>query len=80
MGRSSNQLVVPNWLRRQKLEYSRSSFCQDYAKTSLDSAVHVKKINVKKVPLRSMPLIDMPFKRVAVDIVEPIATPSEAGH
>ena len=34
---------------------------------------------VKKVPLGSMPLIDMPFKRVAVDIVGPIAAPSEAG-
>ena len=27
-----------------------------------------------------MPLIDTPFKRVAVDIVGPIAPPSEAGH
>ena len=27
-----------------------------------------------------MPLIDRPFKRVAVDIVGPIAPPSEAGH
>ena len=40
----------------------------------------IKKGIVKKVPLGSMPLIDMPFKRVAVDIVEPIAAPSEAGH
>ena len=52
---------------------------------SLDSAIpvcqrRVKKGNVKKVPLGSMPLIDMPFKRVAVDIVGPIAPPSEAGH
>ena len=36
--------------------------------------------NVKKVPLGSMPLIDMPFKRVAVDIIAPIAPLSEAGH
>ena len=36
--------------------------------------------SVKKVPLGSMPLIDTPFKRVAVDIVGPIAPPSEAGH
>ena len=36
--------------------------------------------SVKKVPLGSMPLIDTPFKRVAVDIVRPIAPPSEAGH
>ena len=40
----------------------------------------VKKCNVKKLPLGSMPLIDTPFKRVAVDIVGPIAPPSEAGH
>ena len=40
----------------------------------------VKRGSVKKVPLGSMPLIDTPFKRVAVDIVGPIAPPSEAGH
>ena len=40
----------------------------------------VKKDNVKKVPLGSTPLIDTPFKRVAVDIVWPIAPPSEAGY
>ena len=40
----------------------------------------VKRGSVKKVPLESMPLIDTPFKRVAVDIVRPIAPPSEAGH
>ena len=40
----------------------------------------VKRGNVRKVPLGSMPLIDTPFKRVAVDIVGPIAPPSEAGH
>ena len=41
----------------------------------------VKRGSVKKVPLGSMPLIDTPFKRVlAVDIVGPIASPSEAGH
>ena len=39
-----------------------------------------KKGNIKKVPLRSMTLIDTPFKRVVVDIVGPIAPPSEAGH
>ena len=27
-----------------------------------------------------MPLIDTPFNRVAVDIIGPIAPPSEAGH
>ena len=40
----------------------------------------VKNGNVQKVPLGSRPLIDMPFKRVAVDIVGPIAPPSEAGR
>ena len=40
----------------------------------------VKKGNVKKVPLGSMSLIDMPFKRVAVDIIRPIAPLSEAGR
>ena len=40
----------------------------------------IKRGSVKKVPLGSMPLIDTPFKRVAVDIVGPIAPPSEAGH
>ena len=39
-----------------------------------------KRGSVKKVPLGSMPLIDTPFKRVAVDIVRPMAPPSEAGH
>ena len=37
----------------------------------------VKRGSVKKVPLGSMPLIDTPFKRVAVDIVGPIAPPSK---
>ena len=40
----------------------------------------VKKDIVKKVPLGSMRLIDTPFKRVAVDIVRPIAALIEAGH
>ena len=40
----------------------------------------VKNGNVNKVPLESMPLIDTPFKRVAVDIVGPIAPLSETGH
>ena len=35
---------------------------------------------MKKVPLGFMLLIDAPFKRVAVDIVGPIAQQSEAGH
>ena len=40
----------------------------------------VEKGNVKKVPSGSMPLINTPFKRVAVDIVGPIAPTSEEGH
>ena len=40
----------------------------------------VKRGSVKKVPLGSMPLINTLFKRVAVDIVGPIAPLSEAGH
>ena len=40
----------------------------------------IKKGNIKKVPLGFMPLIDTPFKRVAIDIIGPIAPPSEAGH
>ena len=40
----------------------------------------VKRGSVKKVPQGCMPLIDTPFKRVAVDIVRPIAPQSEAGH
>ena len=39
-----------------------------------------KRGSVKKVPLGSMPLIDTPFRRVAVDIVGPIAPPGEAVH
>ena len=40
----------------------------------------VKTGSVKKIPLGPKPLIDMPFKRVAVDIVRLIASPSEGGH
>ena len=40
----------------------------------------VKKGIVKKVPLGAMPQIDTPSKSVAVDIIGPIAPPSEAGH
>ena len=32
-----------------------------------------QKGSVKKMPLVSMPLIDTPFKKIAVDIVGPIA-------
>ena len=38
----------------------------------------VKRGSVKNLPLGSMSLISMPFKRVVVDIVGPIAPPSDA--
>ena len=38
------------------------------------------KASVPRVPLGDMPLIDMPFRRVAVDLVGPISSPSEKGH
>ena len=44
-----------------------------YAKEQSRRAIY------KKAPFRSMPLIDTLFKRIAVDIVGPIAPLSEAG-
>ena len=67
--------ILPNFfwpgLRQDVIRFCRS--CDVCQRT-------VKWGSVKKVPLGSMPLIDTPFKRVAVDIVGPIAPPSEAGH
>ena len=67
--------ILPNFfwpgLRQDVIRFCRS--CDVCQRT-------VKRGSVKKVPLGSMPLIDTPFKRVAVDIVRPIAPPSEAGH
>ena len=67
--------ILPNFfwpgLRQDVIRFCRS--CEVCQRT-------VKRGSVKKVPLGSMPLIDTPFKRVAVDIVGPIAPPSEAGH
>ena len=66
---------------RIKLEYSRTSLArlgQDLTRFchSCDICqVTVKQGSVEKVPLVPMPLIDMPFKKVAVDIVRPIAPP-----
>ena len=40
----------------------------------------VNKGPVPKVPLEKMLLIDKPFKRVAIDLVGPIGSPSEDGH
>ena len=67
--------ILPNFflpgLRQHITRFCRScDVCQRTIKMGI----------VKKVPLGSMPLIDTPFKRVAVDIVGPIAPPSEAGH
>ena len=67
--------ILPNFfwpgLRQDVIRFCRS--CDVCQRT-------VKRGSVKKIPLGSMPLIDTPFKRVAVDIVGPIAPPSEAGH
>ena len=67
--------ILPNFfwpgLRQDAIRFCRS--CDVCQRT-------VKRGSVRKVPLGSMPLIDTPFKRVAVDIVGPIAPPSEAGH
>ena len=67
--------ILPNFfwpgLRQDVIRFCRScDVCQRTTKKSV----------VKKVPLESMPLINRPFKRIAVDIVGPIAPPSEAGH
>ena len=67
--------ILPNFfwpgLRQDVIRFCRS--CDVCQRT-------IKRGSVRKVPLGSMPLIDTPFKRVAVDIVGPIAPPSEAGH
>ena len=67
--------ILPNFfwpgLRQDVIRFCRS--CDVCQRT-------VKRGNVKKVPLGSMPLIHTPFKRVAVDIVGPIAPLSEAEH
>ena len=67
--------ILPNFLwpglRQNVIRFCRS--CDVCERT-------VKRGSVKKVPLGSMPLINTPFKRVAVDIVGPIAPQSEAGH
>jgi len=40
----------------------------------------VTKGRVSKLPLGKMPLIDLPFKRVAVDLVGPIAPVTDQGN
>ena len=67
--------ILPNFfwprLRQDVIRFCRS--CDVCQRT-------INRGRVKKVPLGSTPLIDTTFKRVAVDIVRPIAPPSEAGH
>ena len=67
--------ILPNFfwpeLRQDVIRFCRS--CDVCQRT-------VKRGSVKKVPQGSMQLIDTPLKRVVVDIVGPIAPPSEAGH
>ena len=38
------------------------------------------KVGIPKVPFQKMPPIDQPFKRVAMDLVGPISSPSENRH
>ena len=64
--------VLPSFfwpgLRQDVIRFCRScDVCQRTVKRGI----------VKKVPLGSMPLTDTPFKRVAVDTVRSIPTPSE---
>ena len=40
----------------------------------------VSKGRVAKIPLGKMPLMDLPFKRVAVDLIDPITPASDKGH
>ena len=40
----------------------------------------VPKDKVSKVPLGTMPLIDVPFRRIAVDLIGPVAPVSENGN
>ena len=40
----------------------------------------VGKGRVARAPLQNILNIDMPFKRVAVDLIGPIHSPSESGH
>ena len=40
----------------------------------------IQKGKIPKVPVELMPLIDTSFKRVAVDLIGPIHSPSEQGH
>ena len=67
--------ILPNFywpgLRQDVIRFCRSC---DVCQRTINKGI------VKKVSLGSMPLINTPFKRVAADIVGPIAPLSEAGH
>ena len=75
LGAKKTVRILPNFfwpgLRLDNIRFCHS--CDVVQRT-------IKKGIDKQVPLVSMPSIDMPFKRVVVDIVGPIAPPSEAGH
>ena len=53
-----------------------TSFCRscDVCQKTVDKG------SVPRAPLGDMPLIDQPFKRVAIDLVGPIAPASDKGH
>ena len=53
-----------------------SSFCRSCDVCQKTTA----KGSVPRVPPCDMPLTDIPFRRVAVDLVGPISSPSEKGH
>ena len=40
----------------------------------------LSKGTAQKAPMENIPVVDVPFKRVAVDLIGPIDTASEAGH
>ena len=61
------------WLGMQR---DITSFCRSCDACQKTTA----KGSVPRVPLGNMPLIDMLFRRVAVDLVEPISPPSQKGH
>ena len=47
---------------------------------SCDVCKTVPKGSARAAPLNQVPLLDVPFKRVAIDIIGPIKTPSDRGH
>ena len=61
------------WLDMQGDVTSFCRSCDVYQKTIAEGSV-------SRVPLRDMPLIDMLFRKIAVDLVEPISPASEKRH